>query len=113
MSKIVTSDFILWTLQYCLETFEQNCQCGTCDPCTKGQADLRDCIDALQHQRVEKWPAGSYLLQRESTVVQCENRPALLQLVRDIVPGASVRDDISNELVAALIARKNLTLTAF
>ena len=113
MSKIVSANSILWTLQYCLETFAQNCQCGTCDPCTKGQADLRESIEALQKQLVEEWPTGSYLLQRESTVVKCVNRSALLQLIRDIVPGASVRDDISNELVAALIARKNLTLTAF
>ena len=28
---------VIFTLQYCLETFEQTCQCGHCDPCTKGE----------------------------------------------------------------------------
>jgi len=36
------------TLQYCLETFEQACQCGECDPCTQGQADIREAIAAVE-----------------------------------------------------------------
>lgn len=35
---------VLITLQYGLETFEQTCQCGRCDPCTKGQKDIRTAI---------------------------------------------------------------------
>lgn len=35
------------TLQYCLETFEQSCQCGECDPCTRGQEDIRRGIAKL------------------------------------------------------------------
>lgn len=36
------------SLQYCLETFEATCQCGRCDPCTKGQDDIRGAISALE-----------------------------------------------------------------
>lgn len=41
----VVTDHILNTLQYCLETFEQACQCGQCDPCTLGQRDVLKAID--------------------------------------------------------------------
>lgn len=34
-------------LQYCLETFEQACQCGECDPCTRGQEDIKRNIGVL------------------------------------------------------------------
>jgi NADH:ubiquinone oxidoreductase subunit F (NADH-binding) len=39
---------VIFTLQYCLETFEATCQCGRCDPCTKGQDDIRSAISALE-----------------------------------------------------------------
>jgi NADH:ubiquinone oxidoreductase subunit F (NADH-binding) len=39
---------VILTLQYCLETFEATCQCGRCDPCTKGQDDIRSAISALE-----------------------------------------------------------------
>ena len=35
------------TLQYCLETLEQNCQCGSCDPCNAGQADILQAIRTM------------------------------------------------------------------
>jgi hypothetical protein len=38
---------VILTLQYCLETFEATCQCGRCDPCTKGQDDIRNTIAHL------------------------------------------------------------------
>lgn len=38
---------IQMTLQYCLETLEQACQCGSCDPCTNGQADIIRAIRSL------------------------------------------------------------------
>jgi len=44
----VTPDKIVLTLQYCLETFEQACQCGECDPCTQGQADIKEAIAAVE-----------------------------------------------------------------
>lgn len=37
------------TLQYCLETFEQTCQCGVCDPCTNGQRDIKRAISTLDN----------------------------------------------------------------
>ena len=39
---------VILTLQYCLETFEQNCQCGSCDPCVRGQDEIRDAIQTLE-----------------------------------------------------------------
>ena len=35
------------TLQYCLETLEQNCQCGSCDPCNAGQTDILQAIRTM------------------------------------------------------------------
>jgi NADH:ubiquinone oxidoreductase subunit F (NADH-binding) len=40
---------IMLTLQYCLETFQGTCQCGTCDPCTKGQKDIEQAIEDVQN----------------------------------------------------------------
>ena len=46
---------VVLTLQYCLETFEQNCQCGRCDPCTRGRKDIekaiRDIEDTMRSQQ--------------------------------------------------------------
>jgi hypothetical protein len=39
---------VILTLQYCLETFEQNCQCGSCDPCVRGQDEIRQAIQTLE-----------------------------------------------------------------
>lgn len=39
---------VIFTLQYCLETFEQACQCGRCDPCTKGQQDIQSSIRIVE-----------------------------------------------------------------
>jgi len=56
---------VLLTLQYCLETFEQNCQCGRCDPCTQGREDISQSIKdvhALIHSRSPDSPAHLELL---------------------------------------------------
>ena len=111
---MITTKSILYTLQYCLETFWLNCQCGECDPCTKGQADLRTAIQALEHQQIQDWPSGTYLLQRESIVVKLATHPALLQFVRELVPASiPIHDDASNDLLATMLARNQWTLTAF
>ena len=39
---------IILTLQYCLETFEQSCQCGRCDPCVRGQGEIKAAIQTLE-----------------------------------------------------------------
>jgi hypothetical protein len=54
--------FVILTLQYCLETFEQTCQCGRCDPCTRGQEDIREAIRIMED-----------LLHRAGQASQCEN----------------------------------------
>ena len=43
--------FVILTLRYCLETFEQNCQCGQCDPCRRGQDDIRQAIQTIEDLR--------------------------------------------------------------
>jgi hypothetical protein len=40
---------VIYTLQYCLETFEQVCQCGRCDPCTRGIEDIRQSIRDVEN----------------------------------------------------------------
>jgi hypothetical protein len=39
---------VVLTLQYCLETFEHTCQCGQCDPCTRGRSDIRKAIRIVE-----------------------------------------------------------------
>jgi len=39
---------VILTLQYCLETLEQTCQCGRCDPCTRGQDDIKEAIRTIE-----------------------------------------------------------------
>jgi NADH:ubiquinone oxidoreductase subunit F (NADH-binding) len=40
---------VILTLQYCLETFEQTCQCGRCDPCRRGQDDIKQAIRTIEN----------------------------------------------------------------
>jgi NADH:ubiquinone oxidoreductase subunit F (NADH-binding) len=40
---------VILTLQYCLETFEQTCQCGRCDPCRQGQDDIKQAIRTIEN----------------------------------------------------------------
>jgi NADH:ubiquinone oxidoreductase subunit F (NADH-binding) len=47
-------DNVIFTLQYALETFEQTCQCGNCDPCTRGQADIREAIKTVEDVLFER-----------------------------------------------------------
>ncbi len=42
------TEFVILTLQYCLETLAQNCQCGLCDPCVRGQEDIKKAIRIVQ-----------------------------------------------------------------
>jgi hypothetical protein len=39
---------VILTLQYCLEAFEQTCACGRCDPCSRGQEDIRQAIRTVE-----------------------------------------------------------------
>jgi hypothetical protein len=45
---------VVFTLQYCLETFEQTCQCGHCDPCTKGKRDITRSIRTIEDLQLER-----------------------------------------------------------
>lgn len=48
---------VIHTLQYCLETFEQTCACGRCDPCTRGQQDIN--VAAHRSERTARVGIGS------------------------------------------------------
>lgn len=39
---------VVLTLQYCLKTFQSTCQCGHCNPCTRGQHDIRQALDTIE-----------------------------------------------------------------
>jgi len=45
---------VILTLQYCLETFEQGCQCGRCDPCTKGRKDIARAILTMESLQLQQ-----------------------------------------------------------
>jgi NADH:ubiquinone oxidoreductase subunit F (NADH-binding) len=45
---------VILTLQYCLETFEQTCQCGRCDPCTKGRKDIARAIRTMESLQLQQ-----------------------------------------------------------
>ena len=53
---------VILTLQYCLETFQQTCQCGQCDPCTRGIEDIRQSIrDVENHIRLQPSDGPAHL----------------------------------------------------
>jgi NADH:ubiquinone oxidoreductase subunit F (NADH-binding) len=45
---------VILTLQYCLETLEQACQCGRCDPCTKGRKDIVRAIRTMENLQLQQ-----------------------------------------------------------
>jgi len=45
---------VIFTLEYCLETFEQTCQCGRCDPCTKGREDIARAIRTVESLQLQQ-----------------------------------------------------------
>jgi hypothetical protein len=57
---------VVFTLQYCLETFEQTCQCGLCDPCTKGQQDIQRSIRIVEDLKALKEVEPCTLVERPS-----------------------------------------------
>ena len=55
---------VILTLQYCLETFEQTCACASCDPCTRGQEDIRQAIRIVE----EMLPTGTRQAEEQGAV---------------------------------------------
>jgi len=53
---------VILTLQYSVETFEQACQCGPCDPCTKGQGDLAYRNPGVEFPSVRIWLSLGFLV---------------------------------------------------
>lgn len=104
---------IILTLQYCLETFEQTCQCGRCDPCTQGQTDIRRAISSLEEMDQQIVPNQySYVLSRDSAQARFIDRIALLRFVRDCLPPHCViGDDATLPEIAAFAGRNEWSLT--
>lgn len=111
---------IILTLQYCLETFEQSCSCGRCDPCTRGQNDIREAIQTLEtltnrnKTLTAKTPSVRYALERKFTRLEFFDRPSLIHFVRESMPPDSVLgDDAAITEIAAMAARRCYTLIEY
>ena len=48
LEDIPVREQVLNTLNYCLETFQESCQYGECDPCTQGQEDIQWAIRIVE-----------------------------------------------------------------
>jgi hypothetical protein len=109
---------VILTLQYCLETFEATCQCGRCDPCTKGRDDIRSAISALEELEWRAAPANvqcehrpAYVLTRDSARAEFADRGALVRFVRDcLAPSSTLGHNATLSEIAALAARNEWTL---
>ena len=107
---------VIWTLQYCLETLEQCCQCGRCAPCIQGQAEIRQAIGTMEDllHPAAKSARLSYALRRPSAVAEFSDWPALIQFVRDLLPpDVLLRNDATATEIAAMAARNNWHLTEY
>lgn len=116
----MTLQSIILTLQYCLETFELNCGCGHCDPCTRGQNDIRDAIQTLERlaQRnktlTAEAPSVLYVLQRAGTRIEFGDRASLVEFVGDLKPSNLVLSDTPTTAdIAAIAAARQYTLIEF
>ncbi len=100
---------VILTLQYCVETFEQACQCGHCDPCTKGQGDLHTAIRTINAFLCGTITNYLYVLERPSARAEFTDRSALLDFVRELAGVASLLAcaDPSLDEVAAMAARNS------
>jgi hypothetical protein len=69
------------TLLYCLETFEENCQCGRCDPCTRGAREIKQAIEIVEELKHVIAGSGKqrarFLLQRSGAKVEFADLNAL------------------------------------
>ena len=111
---------IILTLQYCLETLEQACGCGRCDPCTRGQSEIKQAIEALERltqrskQVAAKTPSVRYALERKEIRIEFLDRPALAQFVRELLPATVLLgDDATNSEIAVMAASRNWRLLEY
>jgi len=116
----MTLQSIILTLQYCLETFEASCRCGRCDPCTRGQNDIREAIQLLERltQRDQTLtadaPSVRYALARTDIRIEFLDRASLIQFVRESLPPNSISsDDPTNTEIAAIVAARRYTLIEY
>src|SRR6266481_4089283 len=107
---------VIWTLQYCLETLEQCCQCGRCDPCIRGQAEIRQAIGTIEDllHPAAKSARLSYALRRPSAIAEFSDWPALIQFVRDLLPSdILLSNDAAAAEIAPIAARNNWHFTEY
>lgn len=116
----MTLTSIILTLQYCLETFEQSCSCGRCDPCTRGQSEIKQAIETLekltqQSNRVAaKAPSVRYALERKDTRIEFQDRPTFVQFVRELLPATVLLgEDATTSELAVMAATRNWALLEY
>lgn len=104
---------VILTLQYCLETFEQACQCRRCDPCTKGQRDLHTAIGTINALLSSRTTTNLlYVLERPSARAEFAGRSALTKFVMElaVVPSLFACAEASLDEVATIAARNSWQL---
>jgi hypothetical protein len=109
---------VVLTLQYCLETFEATCQCGTCDPCTVRKDDINKSIAMVEEL---DWSANTargghparFILQRAAAKAEFDDLKAVARFVRDCLPPHLVlHDNATPAEIAAFASRNDWRLTA-
>jgi len=104
-----TLEQVILTLQYCLETFEQACRCGNCDPCTNGQRDIRTAIRTVNVLLSGTAANRVYILERPSARAEFVDHSALVKFVRELAGVASLIScpEPSLDEIAAMAARNS------
>lgn len=112
---------VLLMLQYCLETFQTNCQCECCEPCTQGQKNIRRGIRVIENLL---WPRANnpnsnvpivrYALERGGARAEFLDKAALVQFLREMLPtGLRLTEKTDATEIAAHAATRQWTLLEF
>lgn len=115
----MTLQSIIFTLQYCLETFEQSCSCGLCVPCTRGQERIKEAIQTLERlahrsSAVRAEAQVRYALEQKDTRIEFLDRPTLIQFIRELMPATLLLgEDAANPEIAAMARTRNWTLIEY
>lgn len=112
---------VLLTLQYCLETFQTNCECQCCEPCTQGQKNIQKAIRVIENLL---WPSANnpntnvpvvrYALERPGARAEFLDKAALVQFLCEMLPAALRRKANTDATeIAAQAATRQWTLLEF
>src|SRR5436309_4842516 len=102
---------IVLTLQYCLETFEQNCQCGRCDPCSRGRNEIKQAIQMLEFlpdvRQNSGWALLRFFVEGQGVRAEFADLSALAGFVRKLLPlemAEALRADPSMEELECVVS---------